>query len=321
MSTYYDLAAPMIPSANDNGAPPSMYVREQEALRVIIGGTYAKVGDAFFRALVCHLSEALQVRYAFVTECVDMPTTQARTLAFWTGREYGANFQYALAGTPCEDVIGGSICYHPLNIQALFPLDRDLVTLGAESYLGVPIHDSGGEVLGHLAILDTSVMGDADRRRTVLELFAGRAGAELERKHVELALRESEARLRAQEAALRELSTPLIPVSDDVVVMPLIGAIDSRRAQQVLETLLHGLANRRATTAILDITGVLVVDTQVANALLQAAQAVRLLGARVILTGVRPEVAQTLVGLGVDLRGIITRSTLQSGIADALGQG
>jgi two-component system, sporulation sensor kinase A len=77
----------MIQSANGKGGLPSMYAREQEALRAIIGGTYAQIGDAFFRALVCHLSEALHVRYAFVTECVDMPTTRARTLAFWTGRE------------------------------------------------------------------------------------------------------------------------------------------------------------------------------------------------------------------------------------------
>ena len=80
------------------------------------------------------------------------------------------------------------------------------------------------------------------------------------------------------------------------------------------------MTSAHAKTAIIDITGVPVVDTQVASALLRAAQAVRLLGARVILTGVRPEVAQILVGLGVDLRGIITRSTLQSGIADAFGQ-
>jgi rsbT co-antagonist protein RsbR len=119
---------------------------------------------------------------------------------------------------------------------------------------------------------------------------------------------------------LRELSTPLIPISDAVVVMPLIGAIDSRRAQQVMETLLQGLAQRQAETAILDITGVPVVDTQVANALIAAAQAVKLLGATVVLTGIRPEVAQTLVGLGIDLRGIITRASLQSGITYALGR-
>jgi rsbT co-antagonist protein RsbR len=124
--------------------------------------------------------------------------------------------------------------------------------------------------------------------------------------------------IAAQQAALRELSTPLIPLTDDVVAMPLIGAIDSNRAQQVIETLLAGVAASRVTTAILDITGVQVVDTQVANALLRAAQAVKLLGARVVLTGIRPEIAQTLVGLGLDLSGITTRATLQSGIAFAL---
>jgi rsbT co-antagonist protein RsbR len=124
--------------------------------------------------------------------------------------------------------------------------------------------------------------------------------------------------IAAQQAALHELSTPIIPLTDDVVVMPLIGAIDSNRAQQVIETLLAGVAASRATTAILDITGVQVVDTQVANALLRAAQAVKLLGARMVLTGIRPEIAQTLVGLGLNMDGITTRATLQSGIAFAL---
>jgi len=127
--------------------------------------------------------------------------------------------------------------------------------------------------------------------------------------------------IRAQTASLAELSTPLIPLSERVVVMPLIGTIDARRAQDVLDTLLQGIADSKAEVVILDITGVPIVDTQVANGLVRAAQAVQLLGARVVLTGIRPEVAQTLVGLGVDLSGIITRSTVQSGIAFALGQG
>jgi anti-anti-sigma factor len=127
--------------------------------------------------------------------------------------------------------------------------------------------------------------------------------------------------IRTQAAALAELSTPLIPITDNVMVMPLIGTVDSRRAQQVIDSLLEGVAASRAQTAILDITGVPVVDTQVANALLQAAQAVKLLGAQVVLTGIRPEVAQTLVGLGVDLTGIVTRSTLQNGIVFALSRG
>jgi anti-anti-sigma regulatory factor len=141
-----------------------------------------------------------------------------------------------------------------------------------------------------------------------------------ERKRAEEMLRQSitqEETIRAQEAALAELSTPLIPISDQVMVMPLIGAVDSRRAQQVLEALLEGVASSRALVAILDITGVPVVDTQVANALLRAAQAVKLLGAQIVLTGIRPEVAQTLVGLGADLNGIVTCGSLQTGIAYA----
>ena len=126
--------------------------------------------------------------------------------------------------------------------------------------------------------------------------------------------------LRAQNAVLAELSTPLIPISDDVMVMPLIGAVDSRRAQQVMHALLEGTASRNARTVILDITGVPVVDTQVANALIGAARALRLLGAQVVLTGIRPEVAQTMVGLGVDLGSVTTRSSLQSGIAFAISQ-
>lgn len=124
--------------------------------------------------------------------------------------------------------------------------------------------------------------------------------------------------IQAQAAAIQELSTPLIPISEHVVVMPLIGSIDSSRAQQVIERLLTGISENRADTVILDITGVPIVDTQVANALIRAAQAVRLLGAQIVLTGIRPEVAQTLVGLGIDLRNIVTHSTLQTAIVYAM---
>jgi rsbT co-antagonist protein RsbR len=122
----------------------------------------------------------------------------------------------------------------------------------------------------------------------------------------------------AQRDALRELSTPLIPISDEVVIMPLIGSIDSGRAQMIMETLLEGVAQHQAQLVILDITGVMVVDTQVAQAFIQAAQAVRLLGAQVMLTGIQPQIAQTLVHLGVDLSGLQTEGSLQAGIATAL---
>ena len=121
-----------------------------------------------------------------------------------------------------------------------------------------------------------------------------------------------------QASTLKELSTPLIPISDQVMVMPLIGAIDTQRARQMLDAVLHGIENSRVEVVIVDITGVTVVDTQVAATLIHAAQAVRLLGAQMVLTGIRPEVAQTLVGLGVKLNDIVTHSTLQSGIAFAM---
>ncbi|WP_437669874.1 PAS domain-containing protein [Sorangium sp. So ce131] len=124
--------------------------------------------------------------------------------------------------------------------------------------------------------------------------------------------------IAAQQAALRELSTPLIPIADRVVAMPLVGTIDSARADQITETLLSGISNQGAHTAILDVTGVRAVDAHVADALTRTARAAQLLGTRVVLTGVRPEVAQTLVTLGVDLSGITPLSTLQSGIAHAL---
>uniref|UniRef100_UPI002ACE3C51 STAS domain-containing protein n=1 Tax=Chloroflexus sp. TaxID=1904827 RepID=UPI002ACE3C51 len=124
--------------------------------------------------------------------------------------------------------------------------------------------------------------------------------------------------IQAQQAVLRELSTPLLPIADGVVVMPLIGAIDTARAQQILEALLAGVSRYRAKFAIIDITGVKVVDTQVAGALIRAAQAVGLLGAQVVLTGISPEIAQTLVHIGVTMQGLVTRATLQEGVAYAL---
>ncbi len=124
--------------------------------------------------------------------------------------------------------------------------------------------------------------------------------------------------IETQQAAIRELSTPLMPISDTIVVMPLVGTIDSGRSQQIMETLLEGIAREQAEVAILDITGVQIVDTQVANGLLQTAQAVRLLGAQVILTGISPTMAQTLVHLGADLNSVVTRSSLRSGIAYAM---
>ncbi len=113
---------------------------------------------------------------------------------------------------------------------------------------------------------------------------------------------------------IREMSVPVLPISADTLVMPLVGALDSARLVHIQEQALGHLETSRARHLLLDITGVPVVDTQVAQGLIRVVQAARLLGASVVLVGIRPEVAQSIVGLGIDLSGIRTHSTLQSAL-------
>ena len=139
-----------------------------------------------------------------------------------------------------------------------------------------------------------------------------------EAQRVELCMRDE--MIRAQEDALVSLSTPMVPIDDDLVAMPLIGALDLRRLERVQQALLAGVASMRARTVILDLTGVPALDEQTADALIRTARAVSLLGAEAILTGIRPDVASTLVQFGTDLRSITTRSTLKAGIAHAMAR-
>jgi rsbT co-antagonist protein RsbR len=173
---------------------------------------------------------------------------------------------------------------------------------------------------GSLGWLLTSKIALFDSSGAVVGVLVAFEDITVRKQVQEERVRTQEEYIQIQEGLLAELSTPLIPLTDAVVVMPLIGSIDSRRAQQVLDTLLQSTTERHARIAILDITGVPIVDTQVAGALIRAAQAAQLLDAQVVLTSIRPEVAQTLVGLGTEPRGIITRSDLQSGIAFATRQ-
>jgi rsbT co-antagonist protein RsbR len=121
-----------------------------------------------------------------------------------------------------------------------------------------------------------------------------------------------------QKTALLELSAPLIPVFKNISVMPLIGSIDTERAKLIMENLLNGVIKYRSEVVLIDITGVPVVDTMVAHHIIQAADAVRLLGSTCILVGIRPEIAQTIVSLGIDLSLFPTKSTLQKGMENAL---
>jgi formate hydrogenlyase transcriptional activator len=168
----------------------------EQTLRDITAGTAGNTGDEFFRSLVMHLSNALQVRYSFVAECTDETKLRVRMLAFWAGDTFGANIEFPLAGTPCERVVQGNICSYPERLQVLFPQDEGLVRLGAQSYAGVPLINSRGNILGHLVVIDTKPRVFSEQAFSILQIFAARAMAELERKHADDALKLSEEHLR-----------------------------------------------------------------------------------------------------------------------------
>ncbi|MCI0691830.1 sigma 54-interacting transcriptional regulator [candidate division KSB1 bacterium] len=180
--------------------------KAEKELRAITAGTAAVTGTEFFHSLVKHLAEAFHVRYAFVAECTDAAKTAVRTVSFLENKNICENFTYALEGTPCEKVINGQAYYHPEKLYATFPKEA-----GMESYLGVPIHDSKGRIIGHLAILHDQPMETELPGLAIMKIFAARAGAELERKRAEealqTALREVEElknRLQAENIYLQE---------------------------------------------------------------------------------------------------------------------
>jgi PAS domain S-box-containing protein len=141
-----------------------------------------------------------------------------------------------------------------------------------------------------------------------------------DRKQMEEALKQTAANeaiaRRAQE--ILDISTPIVQIWEGVVLAPLIGSLDSQRTQQLMEKLLQAIVDMRSSVAIVDITGVPAVDTATGRHLVETMSAVRLIGAEVILTGVRPAIAQTLVHLGVDLAGVTTRSSLSAGLRTAM---
>jgi GAF domain-containing protein len=204
----------------ERGEPPpagdrASYGEADRVLRSIVEGTSVALGDDFFRVLVRHLASGLRVPYAFVSECVVLPSelpAQAQALAFWMGSDFGEAGEYLLSGTPCEDVLRSGQCrFYPRELQALFPEDRLLGEIGAESYLAVPLVADSGQVIGHLAIMDREPLVDLETKRIVLRIFAARTAAEMERRHAERERDRLLADLQQSLLALRTLRS-LIPI-------------------------------------------------------------------------------------------------------------
>ncbi|MEQ1902784.1 MAG: sigma 54-interacting transcriptional regulator [Pirellulaceae bacterium] len=168
---------------------------EIDALRAVVEGTSGTTGTEFFEELVRHLARAIDVRHALVAELAEQKT-RVRTLAVWDRDHLDSNIEYDVGGTPCKDVVNGSLCHYPDHVANTFPNDQALVEMGIRSYLGVPLTDHENNVLGHLAVFDERPMPEEPRRLFIFRIFAARAAAELLRLRLDLQLSESERRYR-----------------------------------------------------------------------------------------------------------------------------
>lgn len=189
----------------------------EEALQLIVEGTASATGSNFMHSCVRYLAQALQVRYAMIWEVLDSATVvlvqssvtqersprvsecrRVRILAFWQGERWGENSEYELVDTPGKQVLNrGTKCHYPQDVQAVFPNAPELVRLNAQSYLGMPLTDSDGNILGVLAVMDVKPMPHDLGKEMILKIFAARAGVELKRQQIEEALRESAKREHA----------------------------------------------------------------------------------------------------------------------------
>jgi PAS domain S-box-containing protein len=177
------------------------------ALRSVVEGVEAETGDRFVASLVRHLAESLGVQYAFVSQLSE-DGAEFSTRAVWGRGESLPNFSVPVAGTPCEAVLSGEISHHATRLQAKYPRDVGLATWQVDSYVGVPLIEKSGRIVGHFAIFDDKPMHEAANAISIMRIFAMRARAELERLRAEAALRDSEMRLsRVLESAMDAIVT------------------------------------------------------------------------------------------------------------------
>ncbi len=170
---------------------------ELTALHAIIDAASYGSREEYFQALVHTLARVVDTRWAFIAQFSSPENhTRARTIAFWDRDRIAENFEWTLAGTPCEDVVQGKLCHHASGVREKFPVDPYPRAWGIESFLGVPLCDSQGTVLGHLAAFDDRPMPQEPRKLLTFRIFAKHAAAELTRLQLERQLRESEEQLR-----------------------------------------------------------------------------------------------------------------------------
>lgn len=188
--------------------------RAEDTLRKIVAGTAAATGKDFFPALVKHLAIALEVPYVMVTEVLGDPPDQLKTLAVWSNQKLTENVTFPLANNPCEVVIQEArLCYYPDALQDRFPKSSVIKEMQAESYFGVPLMSAAGHIIGHLCLLNTQSLAVDENKSAIVNVFAARAAAELERQWAEQARSHAyealEFRVEERTTALIEINTAL----------------------------------------------------------------------------------------------------------------
>ncbi|MCS7064993.1 MAG: hypothetical protein NZL85_01825, partial [Fimbriimonadales bacterium] len=158
-------------------------------LTELTAGTARLFGEEYLRAMLTQTAQLLDVRYAYLGEVVP-GEERVRGRLYWADGAFHEPFDYALPGTPCENVVTKEACLHPRNVQQLFPRDLELQQVGAESYMGIPLRDSKGRTMGLVWFVDTKPMPEVPALLAVLQLFAERVSAELERLHIEQELQQ-----------------------------------------------------------------------------------------------------------------------------------
>ncbi len=171
--------------------------KSEEALEAIVKGTVSPGSQNFFQNLVRQLAHALQVSMVFLAERVEVTFPIVHGVAFWHEDRFESKFEYDCLEGPCEKVFDGHPVYFPQGVQELFPNNPTVKALNIEGYCGTPLFNSKGDIVGNLAIMDQQPLSMNAQDRSLLQVFAARAGAELERKRAQAALLESQERYRA----------------------------------------------------------------------------------------------------------------------------